>query len=802
MQPNSDYSEVVRAALDGFWMLDNNGNCVDVNDAYCELSGYTREELLSMHINEVEANENPQDVLQHLQQIKTDGAGRFETRHRTKDGRMVDVEVSANYDSANNRFFVFLRDITQRKIGENTLRQRTQELSERIKELRCLLNLASVLDQHTQDLHQTLSHAVSLLPPAWKYPSIAAARLQLPGFVYATPGFMPTRWSVTREVHINKTVTGELTVAYIQPPPEDEHDPFLPEEYDLLTAVAQRLSDFLQRQRAEEALHARELSLNSLLELSQHASRMSEREIIQLALEEVERLTASELGYLHFVNGDQNSLELYTWSKQTLQHCNAAHDSHYPISKAGIWADCARQKRPVVHNDYQNYEGKKGYPVGHSHLARHVSVPVVEENSVKLILGVGNKASEYDDADVRQLVLTAENLWRIVRRKRAEINSLRDAERVATLAQVAAQLNSQIDLPDVLETVCKETARALKFPMASVCLYKPNETALCHTASASLQHKTPSNSVQEEIISLLTNVNWNEDIFSLPLEAMRRYVGRMLAVRLTRAEHTLGILAVYDLGTPQSWHNEDDELLRGLANLGAQAIVKARLFDEVSQSQEQLQTLSRRLVEVQEAERRNIAHELHDEVGQVLTAVKINLQTIRRQNTDSNYAERLDENIESVQRALEQVRGISLNLRPSILDDLGLTAALEWYTQRLINIAELNLNLNLPQDAPRWSPTVEITCFRVAQEALTNILRHAQATQVWVSLEHSPQTLHLQIRDNGRGFEPAAARRQAAQTGSSVGLLSMSERVALAGGELHVESAPGEGSTILVTFAF
>jgi signal transduction histidine kinase len=712
----------------------------------------------------------------------------------------VDVEVSAHYDATRDRVVAFLRDITAKLAADRELRQRTDDLTERLKELRCLLDLSTLIARRDLGFDDTMQRAVDLLPEAWRYPALAAAQLTLPDARYATANYRETPRRLVCDLAASEGTRGQLSVVYVEETPGDEVDPFLPEERHLLEAVAQRLSGYARRWRVEEELRLREESLNSLLDLSQRTLALRERDIVQLALEDVESLTSSEIGYLHFVNADQNSIELYTWSHQTLRQCTAAHDRHYPLAQAGVWADCARTKRPVVHNDYQNYAERKGYPIGHAHLVRHVSVPVVEEGAVKLILGVGNKRADYDEADVRQLLLTAEHLWRIVRRKRAEEEVRRGAERVATLARVASRLNAHLELPTVLQTVCEEAAQALGFPAAAVFLSENPAHAGCQATTLSHQSGATTAECQAELLTLLAAAHWDPDGFVLPSAAPRDQVRGLAAVRLIHDDQCLGVLAVYSVAPARLWEAADTLLLRGLADQASQAIVNARLFTEVRQSQAQLQTLSRRLVEVQEAERRHIARELHDEVGQVLTAVKIDLQSLRRQSAMAPHAARLDENIETTQRALEQVRNLSLDLRPSMLDDLGLSAALEWYVQRLSQAARLKPELNLPSDAPRWAPTIEITCFRVAQEAMTNILRHANARHVWIDLQHSPVDLRLRVRDDGQGFDPAAARLRAAQTAASVGLLGMAERVELAGGQLTIESAPGQGTSVEVTF--
>jgi PAS domain S-box-containing protein len=178
--------------------------------------------------------------------------------------------------------------------------------------------------------------------------------------------------------------------------------------------------DITERKRAEEERRINEMRLNSLLELSQVAHRLSEQDIVQVAIEQAVSLTSSEIGYLHFVNPDERTIQLVTWSAKTMEQCTAVYDSHYPIDQAGVWADCIRFREPVVHNDYQSLPGKQGYPGGHAHLVRHASVPIFAEGKAALILGVGNKKTDYDESDLRQMLLIGDQLLRILRRKRME----------------------------------------------------------------------------------------------------------------------------------------------------------------------------------------------------------------------------------------------------------------------------------------------------------------------------------------------------------------------------------------------
>jgi two-component system sensor histidine kinase UhpB len=214
-------------------------------------------------------------------------------------------------------------------------------------------------------------------------------------------------------------------------------------------------------------------------------------------------------------------------------------------------------------------------------------------------------------------------------------------------------------------------------------------------------------------------------------------------------------------------------------------------------SQERLRALSRRLLEVQEAERGRLARDLHDDIGQALTALKIQLESLVR--TRPADSPRVLECVETTRHALERVRQLSLNLRPLQLDDLGLVAALRSHLDQQTGIAGLTPHFDAAE-APRGiSPEVETACFRMAQEAINNVLRHARARNLWLRIFTAGGRLALSVRDDGGGFDLEAARRRGA-AGARLGLVGMEERVALAGGTLELRSAPGQGTVLLATF--
>ena len=226
----------------------------------------------------------------------------------------------------------------------------------------------------------------------------------------------------------------------------------------------------------------------------------------------------------------------------------------------------------------------------------------------------------------------------------------------------------------------------------------------------------------------------------------------------------------------------------------------ARDITDRKRAQEALRIYSQRLIQAQEAERENIARELHDEIGQVLTAVKINLQSVQRSCRTADCVPRLDESIGIVDEALGRVRELSIELRPSLLDDLGLTAALRWYVDRYAQrtgiIAEV---LNGFEEDGRLPRELETACFRIAQEALTNVARHAQAASVSVQLERSRERILLTVADDGVGFDIDHLRKSA-PAASALGLRGMEERALAVGGHIEIDSGSGRGTHVRATF--
>jgi signal transduction histidine kinase len=215
---------------------------------------------------------------------------------------------------------------------------------------------------------------------------------------------------------------------------------------------------------------------------------------------------------------------------------------------------------------------------------------------------------------------------------------------------------------------------------------------------------------------------------------------------------------------------------------------------DLEEANRQLKTLSRRRVKVQEEERRHLARELHDEIGQALTAAKINLQSVIGNGGSGNLA-RLRETTAILERLLGQVRQISLNLRPSMLDDLGLVPALRSLVDEQGRHASIQIHFSAKDIPENLDPEIQTTFFRIVQEAITNAVRHSSATRIDVDLGRENGNLRLQVHDNGTGFEVESVQART----NRLGLLGIKERAVLLNGRARISSSPNKGTTVDVS---
>jgi PAS domain S-box-containing protein len=277
-------------------------------------------------------------------------------------------------------------------------------------------------------------------------------------------------------------------------------------------------------------------------------------------------------------------------------------------------------------------------------------------------------------------------------------------------------------------------------------------------------------------------------------------VSSLLDAPVHSGRRLMGVVCHEHVGQPRDWSPEAQSFAGSIADLACRAMEGAerrRAEQRLHVAYEQLQNLTRRLEAAKEEERRAIARELHDEMGQALTAIKINIHLASEGSTPDQLAHRLSDTLSVIDRLIDRIRAMSLDLRPPLLDELGLVPALRGYLEAQERRSGLRIVLTADPESLRLPPELEIAGFRVVQEAVTNVVRHAEAHGIRITLAVVEGHLDLSVIDDGRGFALAEVMERAAR-GQHLGLLGIQERALTLGGDMRVLSAPGQGAEIHV----
>jgi PAS domain S-box-containing protein len=539
-------------------------------------------------------------------------------------------------------------------------------------------------------------------------------------------------------------------------------------------------------------------------EIQRHSARL-EREVLERERAET-TLRESEGRFRQLAENIRDVFWLIDAESQRVLYVSPAYEEIWGRSRASLYEDggswteaispqdrdrvvaAARDRAPQGKCD-EEYRIRR--PDGTERWIRHRAFPVSSEPRMP-----------------RRIAAIAED---ITDRKRAEQRLARFAERLAILRQIDRAIRAAHRPRELASAALQhlgqlipcwqiaiwvfdwsaETAELLAGEGAGVPFFPPGTKVPVDAFGAG--DLAALRAVQDRVV---------EDIELLPEPSaivrtlqpagLRSYAG----LPLTSEGQVIGSL-VLGSDCAGAFDPEQIEIARQVAGQLAIAIRHALLFHEVRLARKRLETLSRQLLKAHEEERRRIARELHDEIGQSLTAVRINLQRAMSGADLQSSRPYLNESSGLIERVLQQVRDISLDLRPSVLDDLGLVASLRWYLDRTSRRAGFVGQLSADPGEIRLPSEVETACFRIVQEAVTNIVRHAGARRVEIGLLEAGEHLEVVVRDDGAGFDVTAAR-ECAVRGGSLGLLGMQERVALLGGRIAIESGPGRGTEVQI----
>jgi PAS domain S-box-containing protein len=386
----------------------------------------------------------------------------------------------------------------------------------------------------------------------------------------------------------------------------------------------------------------------------------------------------------------------------------------------------------------------------------------------------------------------------ITERKRTEESLKSSLEKLLALREAGQLLGSTLKLEELNTRLLQIMQRIAGFSAAVISM--PDERRQLHVwraiGFANLWHKahhTPE--VQQALGTVLKTGEQLHIRLRPPVAERERLVALFLPLRVR--DRVIGVLEVY---LPELMVEIDTRvILQGLANQAANALDNAQLYEALVQREKRLHELVAKLFAAQEAERRRVAYEVHDSLGQLVVAAYQHLQAFARSYVPKSEQDRevLDQALELVRRTVGEARRVIAGLRPTTLDDFGLQTAIRLEVEDL-RAEGWNIGYEEALDEDERLPAaVETALFRIAQEALTNVRKHAGTRRVRISLKRLGRNISLSVRDWGRGFD-AASTPLGGDPSESVGLSSMKERTALLGGEFKIRSRPGVGTVVNV----
>lgn len=401
----------------------------------------------------------------------------------------------------------------------------------------------------------------------------------------------------------------------------------------------------------------------------------------------------------------------------------------------------------------------------------------------------------------------------ITRRKQAEESLHQRAEELISLLDASHAFLQPEDMIGRLEQICRVAVERFRLKLAWIGLLQGNERilrpnsafgeAVDYAKNIVIRVDDPDEGrgptgrvIRTGHPFTFNDLEHDPDFHPWRDKALRYGLRASLAVPLMLDGRTLGVLNLYS-GEAGYFTPQRIQTFHLLGNLAAIALDNARKLEEATTSRERIQRLSRQLISAQEAERRRIAHDLHDEAGQALTGLKFGLELLRADIPVEQIIirKKLGELAELAGSTMELIRQVAHNLRPPVLDKMGLHAALEAYTREWERRTGIQSHYT-GQDIAGLPDEIGTSLYRFAQEALTNIVKHAQATKAFVTLQREGREVTLTIADNGRGFSPDALQKEIPGSGG-LGLIGVQERLALVGGRLEIGSKPDEGATLI-----
>ena len=815
---NAYNRSLIEASLDPLVTISIDGKITDVNSATEKVTGYSRKELIGADFSDYFTE--PQRARAGYQQVFLDGSVHdyaLEIRH--KDGHITPVLYNATVysDEAGKVIGVFAaaRDITERKQYEKDLIE-SKELIE---------TAFNTVDTH-----------IAYMDRDFNFIRVNDAYARAAGhpadFFIGKNHFDLYPHEENQAIFQRVVDTGEPFSVFEKP---FEYAEF-PErgvtywDWNLqpvrgadnaIEGVVLSLVDVTERKRAEIQLERQNQELRAL-SLAEHTQRelaeglvrsaiaasssLQLEEVLATILEQIRRAIPFQMADIAMVEGKTIRVVGYLGIKGN-HGAKQAMEGLYFLEDFPLWIKVYSTHQPIFIEDTRDSPDWQVVP-GMEWVRSYAAAPLIIKNQV---IGFINLTSDhpgfFNQEMADRLVAFGAPAAVAIQNAQLYMAEMHARQAAESLSAAVQALTQTLNLDRVLDTLLEHITAITQSDTTGIALLE-GETRLAARAAhgyerwtnlaqvLSISVEATTNPLLEAVIStrksvLVPETNTFPDWQVIPgLEAIRNW----LVVPLVANDKVIGVVGLgkTEAGYFTQEHIQWAEMLVGQATM---AIQNAWLFEQVRAGHERLQSLSRRLVEVQESERRYIARELHDETSQALTALMFGLRLMEQEvGHPENLLARLAELKQLTDGILEDLHRLAMDLRPASLDHLGLVAALE----QLVKVVCERYNLGVRfktvgiSEEVRLPDDVETALYRIVQEALTNVVRHARANNVDVILELQEGRSIIVVEDDGVGFDALEIHKS-----GHLGLLGMQERAQMAGGTLQVESRPGGGTTIV-----
>jgi signal transduction histidine kinase len=515
-------------------------------------------------------------------------------------------------------------------------------------------------------------------------------------------------------------------------------------------------------------------------------SELSLDGVLERIVEAAARMTDAEYAALGVIDRSGSGLERFVTYGIAPEVQTEIGD---PPHGRGILGVLIKDARPLRLHDLTEDPRSVGFPPGHPPMHSFLGVPIRLRGVAYGNLYLTEKErGDFTDEDEELVTLLAAQAAVALENARLYESATAWSQQLESLNEVGAALVGELELDPLLELVVARLRELIGARLVAIAL--PSGEGLRIAAAdgagadtlgavSTLEADSKTARVMERgrserIDSLLEDPEVDQEI------ARRLGASTGLYVPLRARERTIGVLIAHDkVGRDLRFTSAD---LRLAEQFALRASIAVDLSHRVARDS------LRRVVAGQEVERRRLARELHDETGQALTSILLGLRALEEANNDVE----VDDLRELVVATLQDVRRLAVQLRPKALDDFGLVPALERLVQTFSESSGISVELEAQIGEQRLPSDVETTVYRIVQEALTNVVKHAEASRVSILLVRRDATVTAVVEDDGRGFDPEAAGED------SLGLEGMRERVELHQGRMTVETAPGSGTTLRV----